>query len=83
MCLSFSMPQARPASTHEQGRRRLPPPPMMCSATWSTSGTVLLSRARIMRVHGGEVGAHQGANLLERHGGGVAEVGDAQEWAAA
>jgi hypothetical protein len=48
MCLSLSIPHARPASTHSSGRRRLPPPAMMCSATWSTSGTVLLSRARIM-----------------------------------
>jgi hypothetical protein len=46
--LFVSMPQARPASTQSRGRRRLPPPPMMCSATWSTSGTALLSRARIM-----------------------------------
>ena len=40
-------PQARPASTTSRGRRRLPPPAMMCSATWSTRGTMLLRPARM------------------------------------
>src|SRR6478735_3499789 len=48
MCFSVSMPQARPASTQSRGRSRFPPPPIMCSATWSTRGTALFSRARIM-----------------------------------
>ncbi len=57
------------AKQHDQGRRRLPPPATICSATVLTSGTLLASRVRITPSTAERYGCHQRAYLVQRHPG--------------
>ena len=75
MCLSFSMPQARPGEHAQQGAQAL------AAAADDVLGHLVDQRHRALEpradhgVHGRQVGPHQGADFVEGHGGGVGGAG--------